>query len=111
MIPEIPERIKRAFTSGGVLQTPEQELWRERAARMTLDALGFTNLTVKKREHNEVVTYARRWFRGFYDDPADDTPVDNVEATFDYAGVALVPVRESVLEIKPKLFELPDDID
>ena len=87
----------------------EEKLWRERAARMTLDALGHTNLTVKPKRHNEAVRYARRWFRGhFADAPVPYT--DNPEATFDFAGIdGFHKIRDAVLVIVPLLFPNVDD--
>ena len=73
-------------------------MWRERAARMTLDALGHTNLTVKPHRHNDAVRYARRWFRGLYAYHPDEKLVDNAEATFECAGVDFETVKKYVLQ-------------
>lgn len=82
-------------------------MWRERAARMTLDALGFTNLTMKPKRHNEAVRYARRWFRGMYEDAVES---DSPTATFDAAGlVGFVEVRDAALAVEPLIF--PDKED
>ena len=82
----------------------EERLWRERAARMTLDSLGHTNLTVKPHEHNATVRYARRWFRGLFDH------ADSAVNTFDAAGVILDTVKKEVLAMDPIIFE-PEDAE
>lgn len=107
-IAEIPDTIKRAFRNAEEPFTQEEQLWRERAARMTLDALGYTNLTIKPWDHNEVVRYARRWFRQMYAYSDDPKKVDNAEATFDFAGIMFKSVRDAVLKMNPKLIEDDD---
>lgn len=81
---------------------------------MTLDSLGHTNLTMKKKRHNEAVLYARRWFRGLFigappneeEKPQDDGPRD----TFDAANLTgFTGVRDAVLAIEPIFF--PDEKD
>ena len=75
---------------------------------MTLDALGHTNLTMKKKRHNEAVRYARRWFREIFLDHPDAKETDDPEATFDAANLTGFPeVRDAVLAIQPILF--PDE--
>jgi hypothetical protein len=97
--------IKKAFRMAEPAASGEERLWRERAARMTLDALGHTNLTVKPNEHNEAVRYARRWFRGIYlGAPESDDP----QATFDAAAILFSSVREAVLDTDPIIFEPAD---
>ncbi len=84
-------------------------MWRERAARMTLDALGHTNLTMKHVRHNEAVRYARRWFRGMYEDHEDVKQTDSPTATFDAGGlIGFREVRDAVLAVDPFLF--PDKV-
>jgi hypothetical protein len=111
MITTVPMSIKRAFRRAGIPTSGEERLWRERAARMTLDALGHTNLTVKPHDHNETVRYARRWFRGIYDDMDDPKMVDNAAATFDYGGIDFPDVKRAVLSITPIVFEPEEDDD
>ena len=92
----------KAFKNVDEPQTPEESLWRERAARMTLDALGYTNLTNKPYQHNNAVRYSRRWFRGLYDGihiPKYNR--DSAEGTFDSAGVDFTTVRNPVLRSYP----------
>lgn len=74
---------------------------------MTLDALGHTSLLMKRKRHNEAVRYARRWYRGVFEDaPEQDDPV----ATFDAAGlISFVHVRDAVLAVEPFIF--PDKED
>lgn len=98
--------IKRAFRTAKEATSGEERLWRERAARMTLDALGHTNLTVKPYDHNEAVRYARRWFRGMYiEAPEPDDPI----GTFDAAGIIFDTVRRVTLENEPIIFEFEDE--
>ena len=105
MIKAVPMSVKNVFRTAEEASTPEERLWRERAARMTLDALGYTNLTVKPWEHNEAVRYARRWFRGMFEDGPDS---DSATATFDSASVLFVTVRDAVLAETPVILEEPD---
>jgi hypothetical protein len=108
MIKAIPAPIKKTFRNAATPQTPEECLWRERAARMTLDALGYTNLTVKPHEHNAAVRYARRWFKGlFMEGPEPDDPF----GTFESAGVSFGVVRTMVLGTEPLLKPEKDDDD
>lgn len=77
---------------------------------MILDALGHTNLTMKKKRHNEAVRYARRWFRGMFMDHLDTGETDDPEATFGAANLTgFAGVRDAVLAMKPILF--PDEKD
>lgn len=72
---------------------------------MTLDALGYTNLTVKPKLHNEAVRYSRLWFRQMFDHHPDLKKVDNVIATFDFAGINDFPlIRDAVLATAPFVF-------
>jgi len=76
---------------------------------MTLDALGQTNLTTKHVRHNEAVKYARRWFRGIYEDHVDVKETDSPTATFDAAGlIGFEQIRDAVLAIEPLLFPEKD---
>lgn len=106
VIVTVPPYIKKVFNSAPEPATPEERLWRERAARMTLDALGHTNLTMKKKRHNEAVRYARRWFRGIYEGVHEtDVGTDDPVATFDAANLTgFTEVRDAVLAIEPLLF-------
>lgn len=110
VIVTVPPPIKKVFNSAPEPAIEEERLWRERAARMTLDALGHTNLTMKKKRHNEAVRYARRWFRGlFLDHP---TEPDDPAATFDAANLTgFERVRYDVLAIEPLLFPENDEPD
>lgn len=77
---------------------------------MTLDALGHTNLTMKKKRHNEAVRYSRRWLRGIFVDHPDVREIDDPEATFDAANLTgFSEVRDAVLAVEPILF--PDEKD
>lgn len=113
MIQGVPPPIQRAFRGADEIVSQEEKLWRERAARMTLDALGYTNKVGKREklsaEHNAIVKYARRWFRGLYSGLEDPTLVDNAEATFDFANVLFVEVRDAVLAAKPILMREDHD--
>lgn len=72
---------------------------------MTLDALGFTNLTTKRKRHNEAVRYSRRWFRGVFETHHDAKETDDPEATFDAANITdFTMVRGVVLAANPFLF-------
>lgn len=113
IIVAVPPIIKRIFNRAAEPICNEERLWRERAARMTLDALGYTNLTVKPKLHNEAVRYARLWFRQMFDHPPDLKKVDNVIATFDFAGINDFPlIRDAVLAVTPFIFSnLSEDDD
>lgn len=101
-ISTVPAPIKKAFRTAEDPLCGEERLWRERAARMTLDALGHTNLTVKPHDHNAAVRYARRWFRGMIN-------TDGAPETFDAAGVVFGPIRTAVLATSPILFDPEED--
>lgn len=110
VIGNIPLVVKKIFREAEEPVSNVERLWRERAARMILDALGHTNLTVKPIHHNEVVRYARRWFRQLYADHDNPRQVDNAEATFDAAGILGYPsIRTAVLAIHPILFADPNE--
>ena len=102
MITTVPTPVKKAFKEADPPVSGEERLWRERAARLTLDALGHTNLTVKPHEHNAAVRYARRWLREI---PVDDSSRD----TFEAAGVLFEEVRAAVLDADPIIFEPEED--
>lgn len=105
VIGNIPSLVKKIFNEAGEPISPVERLWRERAARMILDALGYTNLTVKPVHHNETVRYARRWFKQVYAYHDDPKQVDDAEATFDAAGINGYPfIRDAVLKVQPILF-------
>jgi hypothetical protein len=76
---------------------------------MTLDALGHTNLTMKPKRHNEAVRYARRWYRGMFENaPEQDNPV----ATFDAAGlIGFAQVRDAILAVVPFVFPDKENSD
>lgn len=77
---------------------------------MTLDGLGHTNLTMKKKRHNEAVRYSRRWFRGMFVEPSDSGDTDDPFATFDAASLTgFEGVRDAVLAVEPLLFPERDD--
>lgn len=109
----VPIIVKKVFHKAGEPLTSEERLWRERAARMTLDALGHTNLTVKPKRHNDAVRYARRWFRQMFENHPDPWQTDDAEATFDVAGlVGFRQVRDAVLAVEPRMFpEATEDDD
>ena len=110
VIVSVPPYVKKVFNSAPEPATPEERLWRERAARMTLDAMGYTNLTMKKTRHNETVRYARRWLRGMLMDHPDVKETDDPFATFDAANLTgFAGVRDAVLAVEPILFPEKDD--
>lgn len=74
--------------------TPEELLWRETAARLTLDAIGFTSVANKsKQERVKAMAEAQAAFR--YDP-------ESVMLIFAAAGVDFRPVLDAVLEIIDK---------
>ncbi len=110
VIKAVPPYVKKVFNNAPEPATSEERLWRERAARMTLDSLGYTNLTMKKKRHNEAVRYARRWFRGMLMDHPDIKETDDPFATFEAAHLTgFAGVRDAVLAMEPILF--PDEKD
>jgi hypothetical protein len=105
----VPPYVQKVFNSARPPVSPEERLWRERAARMTLDALGQTNLTTKHVRHNEAVKYARRWFRGVYEDHPNVKETDSPTATFDAGGlIGFKQIRDAVLAIEPHLYPEKD---
>lgn len=99
---EVPYSIRRAFLGAEEPSTPEELLWRERAARMVLDALGLTGLVGKRKKHSDAVQYARRWFRGIYDSPELPQELrDSAIGTFESAGINYGAVVGPVLDATP----------
>jgi hypothetical protein len=99
---KISTKIRKAFRCVDNPTSPEMALWRERAARMTLDALGFTGLISKRKKHNDTISHARRWFRGCYD--STDIPLefrDSAIDTFDSGGIDFQTIKSEVLKSKP----------
>ena len=79
-IDSIPHSVTRAFRNASEPKTSQEVLWREVAARMTLDALGYTGLTGERDKHDNAVREARRWFKGI---PYPESP----KIVFDYADM------------------------
>lgn len=92
-IKKIPHGIIKPFRNAEEPNSPEEVLWREVAARMILDAMGYTGMTGEPDKHDEVVKEARRWFRGI---PYPESPV----AVFDNAALIgyLPEVKAEVLK-------------
>jgi hypothetical protein len=107
----IPLPVLEAFYKAPEAASEHEALWRERSARMTLDALGFTNITRKAEDHNEVVLYARRWFQELYTNHPDPKQVDNSRATFECAGLGehFDTIKSAVLSRKAFLLKVEDD--
>ena len=101
----VPPYVKKIFNNAPAPVSSVERLWRERVARMTLDALGYTHLKTKPLRHNETVRYARRWYRGLFEDLEDPKLVDNPSATFDAAGlIDFEQIRDAILAVEPFLF-------
>jgi hypothetical protein len=75
---KIPKEVRHAFSQAIVSRSAEQILWREVAARHTLDAFGI----VGQDEASDMIE-ARDWFENCYDD---------VHLLFEFAGVDPIPV-------------------
>ncbi|MDR5729856.1 MAG: hypothetical protein RB191_20785 [Terriglobia bacterium] len=98
----VPATVRMAFVrTVGHATSGEQMLWREVAARMTLDALGITPevITVSDRmdmanyrRYAKVVCDARVWFGRKQRDS---------ELVFELAGVDMAPVRRAILALPP----------
>lgn len=103
---DVPFKARQAFGTASRPESREELLWREVAARITLDACGYTNFSKadkgEYREHLKAMGEAHQWFRYDHDD---------VVAVFDLAGVRYEPVIEAILEhIDTKdLFNDPTD--
>ena len=101
----VPATVRKAFVrTVGHATSGEQMLWREVAARMTLDALGITPevITVSDgmdmanyRRYAKVVMAARRWFGPRL------SSFENSEMVFSLAGVDSAPVRRAILALPP----------
>ena len=112
VIGNIPPLVKKIFSEAGEPVSAVERLWRERAARMILDALGHTNLTVKPVHHNDAVRYARRWLKQVYAYHDNPRQQDDAEATFDAAGIdGYHSIRDVVLAIPPILFADQNEIE
>lgn len=88
----IPFEVRKAFGVSGIDKTPERLLWRDVAARLTLDAYGITGMSRKdKSEYRELllaIGEAQAWFRNDYDE---------VKLVFALANVEMESVRSAVL--------------
>lgn len=78
----VPERVRHAFSQAIVSRSSEQILWREAAARHTLDAFGIVG-----QDEEFAIKEARDWFENCYDD---------VHLLFEYAGVDPEPVVKAL---------------
>lgn len=93
----LPEEVRRPFVrSVGYALSTEQMLWREVAARMTLDACGVTPETINVTDEMDKYRYARyrravlsarSWFMSSRTDS---------DMVFEMAGVDIFPVRMAV---------------
>ena len=82
--PKIPAKVRNAFAQAIVSTSSEQILWREAAARHTLDAFGVVGCD----EKGDTVD-ALHWFRECYDD---------VRLLFEFAGINPDPVLKALEE-------------
>lgn len=101
--PTIPEIIRAMFLkSVGQMRTNEEVMWREVAARLTLDAFGVTPEAtrvfdgmdaIKFNRYRDVVKSARRWFtkRQNADDVAEVFGCWNGDAELVLREVAALP--------------------
>lgn len=80
-----PAVVRQAFRRANDPLGPEECMWREVAARLTLDALGHTGLA--QTDHRKAVRDARIWF----------THSKDVCEVFDMAEVNSADVRRSVV--------------
>lgn len=100
----VPEEVKHVFRrSLGTIQTADEMLWREVAARMTLDALGITPEATKVFEgmnenrfkaYQKTVQDARRWFRSQFE-------AADADEVFALWGGDIFPVRRAILALPP----------
>ncbi len=98
----IPEEAKAAFRrTVGYAKSVEQIMWREVAARMTLDALGITPEVItifegmekaNYKRFEKTVTEARVWFARKQRDS---------ELVFELAGVDAAPVKRVIAALPP----------
>lgn len=104
MQPEVPEEAKRPFRRTlGNISSNEEQMWREVAARMTLDALGFTPEVINVTDgmdkwrysyYRGTVAKARTWFKSAKDR-------EDRMTVFDLCGVELEPVQRCIASLPP----------
>lgn len=104
----IPEEVRKAFRlSLGTLTCAEEAMWRDVAARATLDAFGviYEGAKVKAGMHfrdwlgyARIVTDARQWFTTM---DAFDTMGVTAALVFQIANVDLKPVQRAVEALAP----------
>lgn len=91
---DVPESARRAFGIAARPNSAEESLWRDVAARMVLDACGYTNFSKADkgdyREHLKVMGEAHNWFRN---------DASEVEEVFDMANVDHEPVMRAILTL------------
>jgi hypothetical protein len=93
---DLPDNVKNIFKKAPTPYRTEENLWRDVAARVILDAMGFTGLTGEPTKHNKAVREARMWFK--FDD-------ENVQMVFDLAGLELYTIKETIVNWEPRYFE------
>jgi hypothetical protein len=106
-IQSIPIEITMAFRNAEEPKNSQETLWREVAARATLDALGYTGRTAEPDQHDAIIKEARLWFKGI---PIPESP----HIVFDNAS--LLPyfpkVKEAVLNYPVTyMTDIEDDYD
>lgn len=103
---DVPFPARQAFGTANKPEDADENLWREVAARVALDACGYTNFSKadkgEYREHLKAMGEAHQWF--LYD-------LDDVEEVFGLAGVEHEPVVAAVRELidTKDLFHEPTD--
>jgi len=86
--PMVPSVVQYAFKHSPPVQSEEQLLWRLVAARAVLDCVGVTGFGPSQhKKHLAAVVDAQKWFRDSW---------DRVRQVFDWAGVEVDGVRESL---------------
>lgn len=96
----VPVSVKRAFYLAGASTGPEQDLFRDVAARAVLDAVGVTGLS-EQPYHTDAIVEARQWFRlSTFDGIATENR--SAEMIFDLAGLPFDRTfAEEVLAVLP----------
>lgn len=91
----VPYNIRKEFRNLAPASIPEEDLWRDVAARVILDACGHTGAS-ELDIHDKLVREARNWF----------TLCEDVEFVFDLADVDFRFITDEVLEQDPLYLDL-----
>lgn len=100
----IPFEIKRAFIQAPEPTCPEQHMWQEFIARMSLDALGETGES-ERDKHENALLEAWRWWRHFSEDVTEALDLSGIDRRLQ--GIVVAEIGRIKPELRTKIEEPP----